>query len=624
MTTQTIRNGASIVINLQPSESLKVVAVSGNYTLTGRAGSVAGTTIAAAATGGTYGPYAAPVTVFLISSASSEIDFDSGAAPVVASDTYAVMSFDSAGNVSGLVDPVSGGTVLPIFGVVPQTNDNAGIAAAVAKIVASGKPGAVLYKAEDYTITADIPLVNDVSHIGISPKITFVGNVPDQGYSATGGTRMILSAGVKCFTWNNVDKGSDETNIATFSLQNVKVFGFAFIGGAKCVDVGAYRAMGPVFCEFDQLYGFDQTSDFAFDFKNFQHCQFGRIYQSQSGSMLTGGGVRFASQLSSVLFPGNSQVTGEIFTYSSNRLNRSIVIEASGPSGCILNQFKVNGRLQGNRYGLASPDTIVFTTNGTDTISVPDGTKFQVGVPVVFVTTAPTNFTLNVVYFVLSIAGNTLKLVENPYDTVAITAGSSSTYNASFSGWPSVEIRAPLTANSIKNSDFGQIDAEAFGNVCAVLVAKTRNCQMFLAEIMTSQTNTALVTRDSEIAISTAGIIFTQDQSANFGFTKVTNNAGGPFVYSGGSFTLDSAWNGRSVRYTGTSDITITVPNTLPKGFEFEITPTGATGIVTFAAASGGAVFSSGSKLRTLGQYATAKLKNIANKVNGLSGDLQV
>jgi hypothetical protein len=108
MTTQTIRNGASIVINLQPGESLKVVAVSGNYTLTGMAGSVAGTTIAAAATGGTYGPYAAPVTVFMISSVSSEIDFDSGTAPVVASDTYAAMSFDSAGNVSGLVDPVSG------------------------------------------------------------------------------------------------------------------------------------------------------------------------------------------------------------------------------------------------------------------------------------------------------------------------------------------------------------------------------------------------------------------------------------------------------------------------------------------------------------------------------------
>jgi lysophospholipase L1-like esterase len=112
MTTQTIRNGASIVINLQPSESLKVVAASGNYTLTGGAGSVAGTTIAAAATGGTYGPYAAPVTVFLISSASSEIDFDSGTAPVVASDTYAVMSFDSVGNVSGLVDPVTGQTVV--------------------------------------------------------------------------------------------------------------------------------------------------------------------------------------------------------------------------------------------------------------------------------------------------------------------------------------------------------------------------------------------------------------------------------------------------------------------------------------------------------------------------------
>lgn len=506
--------------------------------------------------------------------------------------------------------------------VTPKTNDSDGIDAAIAAIVASGKPGTVALLPEDYAITRDHALVSNVGVIGVPPKLVFSGDIPDAEFSCSGGTRFLLSPGVVGFKWNNVDKGSEETNIAENALSGVLLRGMTFIGGAKAIDIGALRAMGPVFCEFDELYGFDQTSDFAFDFKNFQHCKFGRIYTSTQ--LTAGSGVRFASQLTNTLLPGNSQFTDEIYTYCKNRLNRSIVFEASGPSGCILNQIKVTGRLQGNRYGAGVPDAISATaTNGSADLAVPDGTNFAVGVPVVFHSTAPTNFTVDVVYFVKSISGNTIQLIENTYDAVAVSSGSSGAHTLSLSGFPSIEIKAS-SGNAIKNSDFGQIDAEAYGNVAAMVIAKTRNCRMFLSEIMTSSTNTALVTRDAEIAIDYAGLTgVTQDLSANFGFSCARNGAGGPYVYSGGSFTLDSAWNGRDVRYTGTGDITITVPNYLPKGFRMSITPTGATGVVTFAAASGGAVFSK-SGLRTSGQYATGRLENIANKVYRLTGDLQV
>jgi hypothetical protein len=306
-------------------------------------------------------------------------------------------------------------------------------------------------------------------------------------------------------------------------------------------------------------------------------------------------------------------------------LNRSIVIEASGPSGCVLNEFKVAGRLQGNRYGLGTPDVIVFTSNSTATFTVPDGTKFQVGIPVVFHSTAPANFTVDVVYFVFSLVGNAIQLSENPFDTVAITAGSTSTYNVSLSGWPALQITAPLTANAIQNSDFGLVDAEAYGNVAAIVIAKARNSAMRLGDFMTSQTGTGLVTRDAEIGISYSGLsTVTQDRSANHGDCSVTNSAGGPWVVSSAGITLDSSWNNRKVRYTGTADFTITVPLNLPKGFAFEITPTAATGVVTFTPASGGLIAASGSTLRTLGQYATAKLQNIGNGVFSLTGNLQV
>jgi len=106
VTTQTIRNGASITVNLQPAETLKIVAVSGNYTLTGIAGSVKDTTIATAATGGSYGPYAAAVSVRIASSASSEIDYDYGTSPSVASDTLVYSN----------TDPLTGGYALLVNG----------------------------------------------------------------------------------------------------------------------------------------------------------------------------------------------------------------------------------------------------------------------------------------------------------------------------------------------------------------------------------------------------------------------------------------------------------------------------------------------------------------------------
>ena len=506
--------------------------------------------------------------------------------------------------------------------VMVATNTSQGIQDAINSIVLTGQPGTVVLASADYTITTPIDLQPKVSIKGVKGTLSFAGDVPDADFTITAGTRLIVSPGVVAMRWNNVDKGAEETNIAENSLSDVDIDGIAFIGGAKAVDIGAYHAMGAVKCKFTNLYGMDQTSDYAFDFKNFQHCWFGQLYTSTQ--LTDGSGIRFASQLSSTLIPGNSEF-GEIYTYCKNRRNKSIVFEASGPAGCILNQLKVRGRLQGNRYGAGSPDTIAFTTNGTATISVPNASVFNVGGPIVFNTTAPTNFSVGVVYFIrtLNTGGNTLTLVESPWDTVDLVAGSSGSYNASWSGWPAVMVTSTSNANSIQSSDFGQLDCEAFGNVMALFIGKTRNCVGFLAEIMTSATGTAFASRDAEISLQVNGEAVTQDQSVNWGHSSIWC-APKAYVYSGGSFTLDNSWSGRRVRYTGTSDITITVPNNIPKGFTFEITPTGATGIVTFAAQAGGAVFAQGNKLRTLGQYATARLSTIANRVCALSGDLQV
>ncbi len=106
MTTQTIRNGTSIDVPIPTGQTLKVVAVTGTYTITVTRGTGIGTALATAATGGSYGAYAYDSVVRIVASSASEIDFDVAVTPSVATDTVANYSFDSTGAVTGLVGPV--------------------------------------------------------------------------------------------------------------------------------------------------------------------------------------------------------------------------------------------------------------------------------------------------------------------------------------------------------------------------------------------------------------------------------------------------------------------------------------------------------------------------------------
>lgn len=108
---QTIRNGQSIRVNIQTGEKLTAVAVTGTYSITVLAGTGTGTSLATSATGGTYGPYAYPLVVQIVASASSEIDYDAGVTTSIESDTVALLKTDPlTGMVTGLVGP-DGGTI---------------------------------------------------------------------------------------------------------------------------------------------------------------------------------------------------------------------------------------------------------------------------------------------------------------------------------------------------------------------------------------------------------------------------------------------------------------------------------------------------------------------------------
>jgi len=631
--TQTLRNGVSSVINLQPAETLKVVAVTGNYTLTGRAGSVAGTTIATAATGGTYGPYAAPVTLLLASSAQSEVDFDYGTSPLIESDTVARISSDPLTGGKGLT---ASGVIYGMSGIIPATQDSAGIIAAMQAAAAVGGGGVVTLFDAEYTIDAEIPLISGVRLQGVPNAWSFGGsdNVPDFWTVGTNGTRFNIAAGLTALYWNKDDLGTVQSPLMNFALREIGITGIAFVGGHRAIKIGAVNAMGCVRGELDLITAYGQTAEngYAIDICNSQFFHHGRIAVRSAGASDSGGNYRIANILPEAsLLSGDSHIN-EIFSRVTSPIRKGVVFEAAVPvSGAsILNDIKVTGRIHSSRYSSPTPATVsLVTTSGNVNISVPNAAQFdlcQVGMPIRFQSTAPTAFDAVSTYFVVSrnTGNQTVTLAEADYAS-AVTPTASNTYATYVAGFPTFIARAD-SGCAVKNSDFGAMACEVTGNIGAIMFSKTRNCNVNLNNPSTSFTQTGVICRDAEIGITYSGSnnVTMDESSLTAGVCNFVNLAGGAYQYSGGSFTLDSSWHGRTVRYSGTSDITITIPRKLPRGFKLDIVATGATGIITFATAAGLGLWSKSGGFRTNGQNARASLINVSSIGYHLSGDLQV
>lgn len=524
------------------------------------------------------------------------------------------------------------GDLLGVSGLIPATADSAGIAAAMAKVAASGG-GVVQLLPIEYTIDAPITLVSGVSIVGVPNAWAFgpSDNVPDFWSPGANGTRLNISAGVSAFNWNSVDVGTVQAPLMNYALRQVHLFGLTFIGGYRAIKIGAVNAMGCVDGSIDMVSAYGQTAEdtYSIDICNSQFFRHGRVRVSETGATSTGGNYRVANLLpESSLLSGDSHIE-EIFSRCTSRTRKGFVLEAGGVSPSILNDINITGRIHASRYTTTTPASVsMVTTSGSSNISVPNAAEFQlckIGIPIRFQSSAPSGFDSVVTYFVISSnsVSSTIQLAEADYLS-AITPATSSTYAMYVAGYPTFIARADAGC-AVKNSNFGNLACEVTGNTGAVMFSKTRNCNANLNNPSTSFTQTGVICRDAEIGITYSGANnVTMDESAqSSGVCNFVNLAGGAYQHTSGNITLDSSWNGRNVRYSGTSDITITIPRKLPRGFAFDLVTTGATGIVTFVAASGLGLWSK-SGFRTNGQYAKARLLNISTIGYHLSGDIQV
>ncbi len=117
---------------------------------------------------------------------------------------------------------------------------------------------------------------------------------------------------------------------------------------------------------------------------------------------------------------------------------------------------------------------------------------------------------------------------------------------------------------------------------------------------MTVQTVTAL---KANMPIGTAGGISAQDiHDIVDTFDDFTSQS---ILPKTASYTATSSDNRRKISFNSASAVTLTLPNSLPAGWECGIIQFGA-GAVTIAVASGGALLSRASHTKTAGQYAQA------------------
>ncbi len=509
------------------------------------------------------------------------------------------------------------------------------VQSAIDAIYYSGRPGVVRLAGVPYSITSDITLRPGVSLSGILGIFDYLGYVPDEEPTPTTGTIFNLSPGVIGLKYNNVDQPNPvPAELADTAGTAINIEGITFIGGLRAIHTGAKNILGLHFGKVKNCRFFNQSSE-HYIFDNFMHMEFKNLWAWNSlPNVVAGGCVYRASRLrkadsSVALLPGNSICLGTIFAWTNSFLGRGFEITGLDAQ---LNELNfAAARSQFNRHGPLTAADIVLTANSTQNFVVSDNSQFdlcQIGMPLAIPAGSADSLGLfnGTVYFVVSRDPNTnsITLNDTPLQVSAnITASGNGDVAVKCGGFPGLLLAGDPTG-SVTASNFGSWDLECKGAVATVV---TRNAKgaLFIQEIMPSDTNTGFALRNSSIEfeyIDSAPV--SMDSSSNVACTFRQVN-GGSWTHSSGNITLGPEWNNRAVRYTGSADITVTVPRTLPRGFKCEFYCS-STGQITWVQGTGAVLQKSAATLKTQGSFAETKIQYLSGSSGGtvykVSGDL--
>ena len=470
-------------------------------------------------------------------------------------------AFDSQGNVVGQVSP-SGTYNLNAPTFVPATADYAGIIAAYNAAVAAGG-GIVQLLPVTYNIAGNsLPLANNVKYVGKGWNLSYT-TIPDgSGATLLGGTIIQGNGTAPIFSFlpNDLiaytgagDGNGGWTSNAQYSSASLTSSGISNIGirnGTYGIKAGAYRQAGILYSDFSNLWIEDCTS-WGLWVENMLHCKFNEIYTMRC----TGGQTYANSGTGAFMFiGGNSEFQScynAIPNSATNMISRAIRFISRGASG--FNSLN-STYIQSSRFN-QSTSTQATTCNTTANITVIDGTKFALEMPVAFSATAY-GFTANQIYFVVSVVGNVIQ-VANTIGGTALTASGSgvSLGNVITQGFPCLEI-VGYDTSQVNFDKIGGLDLEAGGTAKIVVQSGTGTLHGNMLQADASSTQ-ALCTRNSSIAYENTTQVIKVDSDSSSGVTvrgacnnpSTVRNAPLGFYNNNGSFCANYGTTGGGIDF---------------------------------------------------------------------------
>lgn len=356
--------------------------------------------------------------------------------------------------------PVERGALF--FPALPTTE---GIIAAAANASAAGG-GIVKLPVMDLALTESLPMFSNVQYEGQGYKIAWTGNpsnIPDgSGTVVSGGTILRPTGSFPAFAYNADDLGAPMADAQTFAnagLGNTGISKLAIVGGTYGIKLGARHISSCWYSTFSDLYISDCTQ-WGVWIENFLHCTFRNInvfrclvgqqtYAMSGGANLAGGNSYWES-IYGIVGGNNIAVRNLRWIARSGSIFGSATIDYP----------------QGNRFNQGTTAQAATCANASTSITITDGTKFAVEMPVTF-SASVNGFVTGICYFVRSVVGNVIT-VSDTIDGTAIAATGSTAVNVRSQGFPCIEFVGYDTSKVLLSSVIG-LDAEAGGTCKALL-----------------------------------------------------------------------------------------------------------------------------------------------------------
>lgn len=377
-----------------------------------------------------------------------------------------------------------------VFFVTAATD--AAIRAARSAAISAG--GGVIYLPNaNITLSSPIPCDSGIHWIGVPPQLSFSTNIPDSVWTLTGGSILTGNGTFSAFAGNNIDNASPPSPFAASAINDFKVESIGFNNFKHAIEIGAKYQIGCVYSQFKNLY-ITNGPDFGLYVQNFMHCIFEQIIEYNQYHA----GYFSCYNDSTVLATGNSYFN-RLHAINVDALSRGWVFEAKSPDGVAKSQLGdcAITQLQYNRYnGTTISQSATFVNTSTN-VTVTDGTKFAVGLPVTF-TSSGNGFIANQIYVVLSVSGNVLTL-GNSKNGSAIAANNNLGLTIISYGMPNVEIQG-INGGSSEILGFNNLTLDIGGlSGATVWLENAINSHIHLqTDGIPANVNTAVCVRNSQ------------------------------------------------------------------------------------------------------------------------------